>query len=159
MKLCCTLLAVADMARSRRFYTQLLDLEVEHDFGANLSFYGGLSLQTAESWRGFLGLPEGGVRFGGSDAELYFDCGDLDAFVRRLEAWPGLQWVHPLKQHDWGQRVVRFRDPDGHIIEVGEPMELVCRRFLSAGLTVGQTAARSQMPLEFVRRCAAQTQQ
>ena len=25
--------------------------------------------------------------------------------------------------HDWGQKVIRFYDPDGNLIEVGTPME------------------------------------
>ena len=39
--------------------------------------------------------------------------------------------MHPVKEHSWGQRVVRFYDPDRHIIEVGENMKVVCRRFLT----------------------------
>jgi len=27
-----------------------------------------------------------------------------------------------LMEHSWGQRVVRFYDPDGNLIEVGTPM-------------------------------------
>jgi len=32
------------------------------------------------------------------------------------------------------QRVVRFYDPDKRIIEVGENIKAVCRRFLSSGM-------------------------
>ncbi len=56
-----------------------------------------------------------------------------------------------MKEHPWGQRVVRFRDPDGHIIEVGERMTAVCRRFLDSGLTPEQTASRMDVPVDYVR--------
>ena len=49
------------------------------------------------------------------------------------------------------QRVVRIYDPDRHIIEVGESMSIVVRRFLAEGLTVAQTAARMGMPIDAVR--------
>ena len=142
------LLAVADMERSLAFYEAVLGLRVTLDFGANKTLEGGLCLQTLESWRGFLETER--VSFGGNDAELYFEEDRFDAFVRRLNALD-IQYVHPVKEHPWGQRVVRFYDPDRHIIEVGENMTAVCRRFLDAGLTPEQTAARMDVPLDYVR--------
>ena len=43
-------------------------------------------------------------------------------------------------------------DPDGHIVEVGEAMEVVIRRCLAEGHTAEETAALTQHPLEFVLR-------
>ena len=57
-----------------------------------------------------------------------------------------------MKEHRWGQRVVRFYDPDRHIIEVGENLAAVCRRFLDSGLTPEQTAERMDVSLEYVRK-------
>lgn len=31
-----------------------------------------------------------------------------------------LDLIHPAGRQEWGQRVFRFRDPDGHIVEAGE---------------------------------------
>ena len=47
----------------------------------------------------------------------------------------------------------RFYDPDKHIIEVGENMKVVCRRFLDSGMTPEQTAKRMDVPLKFVDSC------
>jgi uncharacterized glyoxalase superfamily protein PhnB len=30
--------------------------------------------------------------------------------------------IHPIVEQAWGQRVFRFYDPDGHAVEVGEPL-------------------------------------
>lgn len=49
-----------------------------------------------------------------------------------------------------GQRVVRFYDPDYHIIEVGENMKAVCKRFSDEGLTVGEIPERMGIPLKAV---------
>lgn len=142
------LLAVADMERSLAFYETVLDLRVVLDFGASKTLTGGLCLQTLDTWRSFLGTDQ--VAFGGNDAEIYFEEDRFDAFAERLSTLP-IQYVHPVKEHRWGQRVVRFYDPDRHIIEVGENMAAVCRRFLDSGLTPEQTAERMDVSLEYVR--------
>ena len=60
-------------------------------------------------------------------------------------------YIHPLAEHRWGQRVVRFYDPDKHIIEVGEKPEAVILRFMEQGLSVEETAIRMDVPVEFVK--------
>ena len=35
--------------------------------------------------------------------------------------------------HEWKQRVVRIYDPDFHIIEIGESMAVIARRYLAKG--------------------------
>lgn len=143
------LLAVADMERSLAFYETVLGLRVVLDFGANKTLTGGLCLQTLDTWRSFLGTDQ--VAFGGNDAEIYFEEDRFDAFAERMSTLP-IQYVHPVKEHRWGQRVVRFYDPDRHIIEVGENLAAVCRRFLDSGLTPEQTAERMDVSLEYVRK-------
>jgi hypothetical protein len=46
--------------------------------------------------------------------------------------------------------VIRFYDPDGHIIEVGESMEAVVRRFSAKGMQPEEIAARVGLPIEFI---------
>lgn len=142
------LLAVTDMERSLAFYEAVLGLRVIQDFGANKTLTGGLCLQTLETWGEFLGAAP--VSFGGHDAEIYFEEDRFDDFAQKL-AGLAISYVHPVKEHAWGQRVVRFYDPDRHIIEVGENMTAVCRRFLDSGLTPEETAARMDVPVDYVR--------
>ena len=146
------LLAVADMERSLAFYETVLGLRVILDFGANKTLTGGLCLQTLETWRDLLGTDR--IAFGGNDAEVYFEENQFDAFSGRLKALD-IHYIHPVKEHPWGQRAVRFYDPDGHIIEVGETMAAVCRRFRDSGLTPEQTAERMDVPVDYVRECLA----
>ena len=61
-----------------------------------------------------------------------------------------MEYVHPVIEHSWGQRVVRFYDPDKHIIEVGENMQAVTRRFLANGMTPEQVAQRMDVPLSYI---------
>lgn len=148
------LLAVADTDRSIRFYEEVFGLQVVMDFGANKTLTGGLCLQSLETWKGFIGTDK--IAFGANNAEMYFEEEDFDAFTERLKGLD-IAYVHPVKEHAWGQRVVRFYDPDRHIIEVGEAMETVCRRFLSAGMTPQQAAQRMDVPVEFVVECTKET--
>ena len=47
----------------------------------------------------------------------------------------------------------KMNDPDRHIIEVGENMKVVCRRFLDSGMTPEQAAERMNVPMKFVKAC------
>ncbi|MCL1895382.1 MAG: glyoxalase, partial [Clostridiales bacterium] len=89
-----------------------------------------------------------GVTFKGNAGELYFEEDDFDGFIKNLD---GLELVHPPVEHAWGQRVVRFYDPDGHIIEVGENITAVARRFAGTGMTPAEVAARMNVSEEYVR--------
>jgi catechol 2,3-dioxygenase-like lactoylglutathione lyase family enzyme len=144
------MLVVDDMDRSVAFYQKVLGLQVIMDFGANKTLTGGLALQTAETYREFIDTDA--VSFGGNNFELYFEEDDFDAFTEKLKQFD-VAYLHPVKEHAWGQRVVRFYDPDRHIIEVGENMKAVCKRFLDGGMTPEQAARRMDVPVEFVDDC------
>ena len=62
-----------------------------------------------------------------------------------------IKYVHDMVEHSWGQRVIRFYDPDYHIIEVGEDMEMVVRRFINSGMTEEQVAQRMHVSLEYIK--------
>ncbi len=149
------LLAICNMEKSKKFYGEVLGLKTELDFGANVTLTGGIFLQTKESWQTFIRKMEGEITFSGNDAELYFEEDDFDGFAEKLAGFPDIRCVHPVFEHRWGQRVVRFYDPDGHIIEVGEDIKAVCRRFVASGMTSEETAARMDVPVDFVRDCLA----
>lgn len=147
MKYTSTMLSVADIGKSTEFYTQLLKLTIILDLGKNVSFLEGIALQEENSWHEFINKN---INYQGNDAELYFETENLDDFITELKKWD-VELVHELITHDWGQRVIRFYDPDHHIIEVGESLELVCRRFLEQGLSIEETAEKSLMPIEFIK--------
>ncbi|MCQ4636907.1 VOC family protein [Anaerovorax odorimutans] len=147
------LIAVKDMERSKAFYKEVLGLRMTLDFGSNITLTGGLSLQTKESWREFIEKDDKAIVLKANNGELYFEEDDFDAFAEKLASIPDIEYVHPVREHSWGQRAVRFYDPDGHIIEVGENIKVVCRRFLESGLTEEETAERMDVPIKFVKAC------
>ena len=144
------LIAVRDMEKSKRFYRDVLGLKAVQDFGANVALEGGIYLQTLDSWQILIRTDR--VVLPNHAGELYFEEEDLPGLCGRLAVF-GVPLVHPQLEHRWGQRAVRFYDPDGHIIEVGEKMDAVVRRFAGEGLTPEQTAERMDVPLGFVLSC------
>ena len=150
MKLQTPMLVVKDMDKSVSFYKKALGLEVIVDFGANKTLTGGLALQALESWKEFIGAHD--VSVGGNDGEIYFEEDDFDGFIQRLSLLD-IDYVHPVKEHGWGQRVVRFYDPDKHVIEIGENLNAVCQRFIDSGMTPEHVAQRMGIPLAYIQKC------
>ena len=120
MKLKNILIVVKDIDRSCRFYHDLFGLDLIVDNDGNMILTEGLVLQDEQIWRQFLGrdiIPQNNA------CELYFEEADIEGFVKKLEQYyPEVQYVNRLMTHSWGQKVVRFYDPDGNLIEVGTLM-------------------------------------
>jgi len=155
MKLKNILFVVSDMERSKAFYKELFGLEVIADYDGNVVMTEGLVLQDAAIWKKFIDRD---VTFNGNDAELYFEENDMDGFLRKLDSWEGtIEYGNRLMEHDWGQRVVRIYDPDHHMIEIGESLDYVAKRFLASGMSVEETAWKTQMALGRVEELAKET--
>ena len=150
MKFICPLIVVDDIEASKKFYTEVLGQEITMDFGANVTFDESFAIQSKSSWTGFVDKPDSEIRYQGNDGELYFEEEEFDAFIERLKKYE-VKYVHAVIEHAWGQRVVRFYDPDMHIIEVGESMMNVCRRFKEQGMTVEEIVAKTMFPEEVVK--------
>ena len=120
MKLKNILIVVKDIEKSKQFYHDLFGLEVILDNGGNMILTEGLVLQDEKIWNGFLKKD---IITESNSCELYFEEDDIDAFIQKLEKlYPSIQYVNRLITHSWGQKVVRFYDLDGNLIEVGTPM-------------------------------------
>lgn len=102
--------------------------------GVYVAYTNGIALQQEETWLSFIGRDADEITYGANDAELYFEEHEIESFFVRMRVFD-IELIHNLFEHSWGQRVVRFYDMDGHIIEVGEHMGDVARRFLAAGMT------------------------
>ena len=153
MKFSAPLIVVENMKKSREFYEKVLHQKVILDFGENITFDGDFSLQTNLSWQGFIDKSKTEILQKSNNFELYFEEENFDDFMSHLNSFDQIELVHKVKEYPWGQRVIRFYDPDYHIIEVGENMRTVVKRFLAEGLTVEETSKRSQFPIEFVESC------
>ena len=120
MKLKNILIVVKDIERSRAFYHDLFGIDLVLDNDGNMILTEGLVLQDEKIWKSFLDrdiVPKS------NSCELYFEEQDIESFAEKLEKlYPDIEYVNRLMTHSWGQRVIRFYDLDGNLIEVGTPM-------------------------------------
>jgi len=150
-------LLVADINASRAFYEDILGQAVLADHGAHVAFAGGFSLWQADFATEVIynGARRPPATLGLGNFELYFESETLDDDHARVSGlWKDI--IHPVQTAPWGQRGFRLHDPDGHVVEVAEPLPVLVRRLLAQGLTIDEISARTSIPVQGV---AAMSQQ
>ena len=146
MKYVCTVISVADISAARKFYEELFGLEVYQDYGRNIAFTCGLALQQDFDW--LVSIPKEKGLKKSNNAEIVFEEQDFDGFLNKLKAYSDIEYLGEVIEHSWGQRVIRFYDLDEHLIEVGEDMQMVVKRFLASGMTMEEVSAKMDVSIE-----------
>jgi catechol 2,3-dioxygenase-like lactoylglutathione lyase family enzyme len=148
-----TALFVKDIHVSKEFYTHVLNLQTELDFGKNVILRGGLTIWEIQESHiipkklGMKTLSDDGVnRF-----ELYFETSNLEEVFRKLKDHQ-VRFLHEIHEEPWGQQTIRFFDPDDHLIEIGESMKLFVTRWYKQGLSVEQVSQKTHVPIDEVKR-------
>jgi len=140
-----TVISVADIHAARKFYEDLFGMEVFQDYGRNIAFTCGLALQQDFDW--LVQIPKESVLKKSNNMELCFEEENFDTFLEKLKQYPNIEYLGGVIEHSWGQRVIRFYDLDGHLIEVGEDMKMVVKRFLATGMTMEEVSARMDVSI------------
>lgn len=118
MRLKNILIVVSDIEKSKAFYKDLFGLNVITDFGENVILTEGLVLQEETVWKEAVGRET--VK-GSNASELYFEEFEFDKFLKKLEnSEYEIEYITHSKTKECERRVVRFYDPDKHMIEVAE---------------------------------------
>ena len=152
-------LVVKDVEVSKRFHQDVTGATVQLDLGGYVVFEEGFFLLDEATWKELNEDCQLAVTYSHNAGEMYFEEDELDAFLSKLGTYNGIRMFSSLKETAWGQRTVKFRDPDGHLVEVGESMELVVKRVLLSGLSVEEAARKSMFSLEVVKKCLAEIQE
>lgn len=149
---CSTALFVKDIEISKDFYLNILKLEIDLDFGKNVIFKNGFAIWEINTehlipWKlGYDKLTDHSVnRF-----ELYFETEDIHVVYEQLKN-RNVNFLHEIHEEHWGQKTIRFFDPDNHLIEIGESMSRFIRRFHSQGMTVEQISEKTFVPVDAVK--------
>ena len=146
MKYICTVISVSDIEAAKKFYKDLFGLKIYQDYGKNIAFTCGLALQQDFDW--LVNLPKEKVLKKSNNVEIAFEESNFDEFLIRLKQYENIEYLDEVMEHTWGQRVIRFYDLDGHIIEVGESMKIVIQRFLSTGMTMEEISSKMDASIE-----------
>lgn len=142
---------VSDMARSRAFYENCLEQEPTLVLDGYVVYPGFCLWRTDTARKHVFDEPDAAAQgpMGRDNFELYFEADPLE------DAWDRVmlhvETIHPMKIQPWRQRCFRVRDPDGHILEVAEPMETVIRRLREDGRNEADIVAATMMDPAFVR--------
>ena len=146
-------LFVSNIEQSKRFYQNILGLEIAMDLGINVGFTNGLALwQKDYALNVIHGTKTPPVK--GNDVEIYFETGAIDRAWEAARS-QGVEVVHEPREQRWGQRVFRVCDPDRFIVEFGEPMPVVILRMQREGMTEEDIVKKTTMPTEIVHQVLA----
>ena len=119
MKLKNILIVVKDIEKSKQFYHVLFGLDIILDNDGNVILTEGLVLQDEKIWREFVKKD---IISENNSCELYFEEECIEEFADKLDRmYPDTKYVNRLETYSWGQKMVRFYDLDGNLIEVGTP--------------------------------------
>lgn len=120
MKLKNVLIVVDDMEESVRFYKEMFELQVIMKQEGNTILSEGLVLQDARIWADVLGEPT--IPFNNM-TELYFEDNDIEGLVDKLTSSDFfVRFKTELTELVGEQKMVRFYDPSGNLIEVRTPV-------------------------------------
>ncbi|MBI4804710.1 MAG: VOC family protein [Desulfovibrio sp.] len=149
---------VRDMASCRAFYENLLDQKVLFAVGDAYTAYASkFSLWEATGAHAMIFGNQALSEPQNTDAvfELYFESSEIESELEKMRV-AKVPFIHELREQPWGQRCFRVRDPEGRIVEIGEPMPLVAKRFLAQGLSFEEVSKRTMLPVEIVRHIAGE---
>jgi len=82
---------------------------------------------------------------------MYFEAEFIEEIYDKLKA-EFVEFLHEIAEEPWGQRTIRFFDPDKHLIEIGEPLEIFVMNMKNKGLSSQQISEKSGIPLPAVNK-------
>ena len=123
-------------------------MTVDLDFGKNVILKGGVTLWEIDPHHIIperLGLD---TMHGGHEHrfEFYFETENIDATNWNMSA-SGVKFLHPVHEEPWGQRTLRFFDPDGHLIEIGESLDTFVKRLYREKMSPEDVSKKTHIPL------------
>lgn len=139
-----------DIETQREFYEKFLGQTVKQDMGSHLVFDNGLSLWTINKESHI--ARELGYTYepiGNRNLELCFETDAIEDAVEKV-LLADLRILHNLEEEKWGQYTIRFYDPEGNLVEIGESMQTMVRRMKNDGKTAEEVAEKTGLQLQMV---------
>ncbi|MBN1800919.1 MAG: VOC family protein [Candidatus Lokiarchaeota archaeon] len=137
---------------SRQFYANTLGQEITANFGRNVVFQGGLSIwEEKYALSTIYSLSKANIKVGRNNSEIYFETRDIERAYKKFKK-DGIEIIHEIMEHPWGQKGFRLFDPDKHVIEISEPMDEVVLRYHNIGYDMKEISEKTMMPINMVKK-------
>ncbi|MFP4025190.1 MAG: VOC family protein [Thiohalospira sp.] len=145
-----TVIFIKDIEVSKKFYCDILKQEVKDDFGAVITLKNGLSL-----WQ----IPKGhklekefySSNKGNHSMEICFESENFDEITNLFQS-KKIQQLHNVIEEPWGQRTIRFFDPDKNLIEIGETLSVFIKRLKNKGLSINEINKKTGVPVDKIKK-------
>lgn len=140
-----------NIEKMKEFYIKVMGQAVEHDFGGCVIFSSGLSIWRVESNHALAKAL--GNDFGTGKNNGLEICFETDEFVIEVPMIKskGVKLIHDVAEEQWGQHTIRFYDPDGNIVELGESMAGFCKRLFRSGLSIAEVSQKTGIAQKMVK--------
>jgi len=148
-----TVIMTNDFNTMKSFYIDILQQEIEFDFGNCIGLKCGLSLwklQKDYPISNYLGRTYD--QNGNKNLEICFDTDFFDIITENLKKYK-LNYLHHVVEEKWGQKTIRFYDPENNLIEIGETIDSFVKRFYNLGLSDVEISNKTSVPIDYVRQC------
>lgn len=150
-----TVIITDDFDKMKSFYQNVLLQEIEYDFGNCIGFKNSLSLwKLTEDYPIAKMLGRTFDNSGNKNLEICFETDEFEKVIKQLKKTE-LKYLHEVTIEAWGQKTVRFYDPENNIVEVGESIPCFVKRFYNSGMTIEEVSKRTSVPVDAIRRICA----
>ena len=123
MKFLHVMIRVADIEKSLKFYTELLDLNLTHKMrlsDCTLYFLSDEDGQTQIELTHNDESPQEGYELGKGFGHFAFETSSMEDFSKKLAEFGGTYHRDPFKLQGHDLKIAFIRDPDGYEIEIIE---------------------------------------
>ncbi len=140
-----------DFDKMKNFYHEILKQEIEVDFGSCIGFKNGLSIwKLNKDFTISQKLGRTYDKAGNKNLEICFETDNFDEVINELNKID-LIYLHNIIEEVWGQRTIRFFDPENNLVEIGEAIHCFVKRFYNQGMTIEEVAQRTSVPINLVK--------
>lgn len=145
-----TVIFVDNFNLMKTFYKNVLQLEIDLDFGTCVTFRGGLTIwKLMEHYPIATRLGKLYDRGGNKNMELCFETEAFEEIVKNMES-TDIRFLHNIVEESWGQKTIRIYDPENNLVEIGESIPCFVKRIHNSGLSAEETSQRTSVSLEMV---------
>lgn len=141
-----------DLQKQREFYETFLNQEVENDLGKCIVFKSRFSLwQLKDSYPMVKELGYTYEHIGNRNLEMCFETENFEDSVEKV-LLSDCRILHNVEEEEWGQFTIRFYDPEGNLVEIGESMKCFVTRMKSSGMNIKQIAKKTGLDVVYVEK-------